>query len=179
MKNQRTKTNLLTAIVLAGACFSGISWGHDVTSPQSIGSSSVLNVDVYTVLCNNNVAGGGNGLNPQRIVGQVSKTATATANSMRISLGRVGTAGTGVSQSTASTTAAASSAFAQLASANNVTHVAVIGHSTAIANSYTAKLHCESVAAGALPAPEAPGIETGTTISGGTISGGGQPVINQ
>jgi hypothetical protein len=180
MKHVGVKTSLLSAFTLAAVGFTGVSFGHTV-SGRNLASSSVMNVEVFQVLCNNSAAGGGNGLNPLRFVGRVNKAATATANSMRISLGRVGTLGTGATASTASTTAAASSAFAQLASGNNVTHVAVVGHSTAISNNFSADLHCESVAVGGLPAPNDPTVETGTTILGGTIGGGGSPapIINQ
>lgn len=174
MKHQRVKTTVMSAICLAAAGFSVIGFGHTVSPGQSLASSSILNVDVYTVSCFTEV--GGNGA-PQRFVGRVTKTGAAT-NQMRISIGRVSTVGAGASATTA-TTAGAASIFAQVPAVNGSTHVATIGHSSAIANTYTADLHCEARAVGALPAPNDPTIEAGTTISGGTSSGGGNPIINQ
>jgi hypothetical protein len=44
---------------------------------------------------------------------------------------------------------------------------------------HPACLHCETPVAGSATLPETPGIEAGTTISGGTSSGGGAPIVNQ
>jgi hypothetical protein len=172
MKNQKIKTTVLSALCLAAAGFSGISWGHTVSPGQSLGSTSILNADVYSVSCFTN-----DGLVPKRFVGQVTKTGAAT-NQMRISIGRLSTVATGASATT-TTTAGSSSAFAQVAAVNGSQHIAVIGQSSAVANTYTADLRCETPAVGALPTPSSSGIEAGTTIAGGTLTGGGNPIINQ
>lgn len=172
MKYVGAKTTLLTAIALAVAGFSTTGWAHEVSAGQSLGASSALNVDVYTVSCFTSGADV-----PRRFVGSVQKTGAAT-NQMRISIGRVSTVATGASATT-TTAAGNKSAFAQVAAVNGSTHVAVIGHSSAIANTYRAFLHCETPAVGALPAPDSAGIEAGTTIAGGTSAGGGSPIINQ
>jgi len=172
MKHLSAKTTLLSAIAMAVAGFSTSGMAHEVSAGQSIGSSSVLNVDVYTVSCYTS-----GGIVPQRFVGRVKKTGAAT-NQMRVSVGRVSTVGAGASATT-TTAAGAISGWAQVPAINGSTHVAVIGHSTAVANTYTAFLHCENQPAnGGLP-PESAGIEAGTTISGGNSSGGGNPIINQ
>jgi len=163
----------LTAIVLAGACFSSISWGHEVDSGQSLGSSSILNVDVYSVTCFTS-----GGLVPKRFVGKVQKTGAEATASLRLSVGRVSTVATGASVTTA-TGAGAISGWAQVAAINGSTHVAVIGHDKAVANTYRAFLHCETPNPNVAPLPESAGIEAGTTIAGGTSAGGGKPIINQ
>ena len=172
MKHVRVNTALVSAMVLAMAGLSSSGWAHEVSPGQSIGSSSVLNVDVYTVSCFTQA-----GAVPRRFVGSVKKTGAAT-NQMRISIGRVSTVGAGASATT-STAAGNQSVFAQVAAANGSTHVATIGHSSAVANTYTAFLHCETPAVGALPMPDTEGFEAGTTIAGGNSSGGGNPIINQ
>ncbi len=172
MKHIRVKTSLLSAMALAVAGFSTSGWAHEVSAGQSLGSSSVLNVDVYTVSCYTS-----GGIVPQRFVGRVQKTGAAT-NQMRVSVGRVSTVGAGASATT-TTAAGAISGWAQVPAINGSTHVAVIGHSTAVANTYRAFLHCENQPAnGGLP-PESANIEAGTTISGGTPAGNGNPIINQ
>jgi hypothetical protein len=173
MKHPIFKTTAVSALCLAAAGFSGISWGHEVTAGQSLTSSSILNVDVYNISCYTSA-----GLVPQRLVGKVVKTGAEATAALRISVGRISTVGAGASASTTSA-AGAASGWAQVPAINGSTHVAVIGHDKAVANTYTAFLHCETPVAGSAPAPETLGIEAGTTISGGTSAGGGLPIVNQ
>ncbi len=172
MKFNKFKSTALSALCLATVGFSGISWGHPVDAGQSLGADA-LAVDVYSVSCYTSGASV-----PKRFVGQVTKSGAEATAKLRISVGRVSTVATGASSSTAAS-AGAASGWAQVAAINGSTHIAVIGHDKAVANTYTALLHCETPAVGALPLPDSAGIEAGTTISGGTSAGGGKPIINQ
>jgi hypothetical protein len=177
MKHSIFKTTAVSALCLAAVGFSGISWGHTVDAGQSLGASSILNVDVYSVTC---YTGGTSGLPPLRIVGQATKNGAAEATAkLRISLGEVSTVGTGASATSPAVTAGSATGWAKLAASNGKTYVAVIGHDKLVANPYTADLHCESVAVGNATAPGTASIESGTTIAGGTSSGGGAPIVNQ
>jgi len=66
-----------------------------------------------------------------------------------------------------------SASWAQVA--NNATvkngpYIFAVSHSTAGANNYLVKLHCENVAVGALPLPDSSvGIHTGTGVGAGNI----------
>lgn len=173
MKLTNFKTTVISSLCLVVVGFSGISWGHEVNPGQSLGSSSILNVDVYSVSCFTAA-----GLIPKRFVGKVQKTGAEATAALRVSVGRVSTVATGASASTTSA-AGAASGWAQVAAINGSTHVAVISHDKAVANTYTAFLHCETPNPNVAPLPESAGIEAGTTIAGGNSSGGGAPIVNQ
>lgn len=169
------KLNYQKSVALCAFAFvlcSASVWAHEVSPGQSLGASSVSNVDVYTISCLTDT-----GLIPHRLVGSVQKIDGAT-NSMRVSIGRASAVGAGASATTTNAVGSRS-AWAQVAATNGSTHVAVIGHSSAFLNHYTAFFNCEMPSVGALPPPDYPPIETGTTISGGLSAGRGVPVINQ
>jgi hypothetical protein len=122
-----------------------------VDAGQALGASSILNVDVYSVTC---CTGGTSGLAPKRIVGQATKNGAAEATAkLRISLGEVSTVSAGASSTSLTANAGVSTGWAKLAASNGKTYVAVIGHDKAVANPYTADLHCESVLSTDLTAP--------------------------
>lgn len=167
MKHQLVKTTALSALCLAAAGFSGISWGHDVTGNLAV--TNVRNVDVYHVTCFDD----GTGV-PNRFVGAVTRT--SGTNSLRISISSVFAPAVGPLPK--DTVGAAKTAYAQITTGvfDGSEHIAVIGHSTAQSNNYTASLHCEDSTAGGINNPAA---DRGTLIWGGTPFGGGVAIINQ
>jgi hypothetical protein len=182
MKNQSVKTAVLSTLLLAAAGFSQLSSAHTASGTLAATAS---NIDVYHTSCFSwgtapytaTPAGEVTGA-ADRLVGSVQKD--SGTGTVKISLGKIGLSGAGVSASDA-TIGGAASAFSALNNGNG-DYVFAISHTTAVANNYTASIHCEKFTAGGVTAPAGSGDHTGTGV--GTDGAGGTAadfiqIINQ
>jgi hypothetical protein len=148
MKTRVAKQLLLSSGFLAAGLVATTAEAHSVAG--SLGSSSANNVDVYHTTCfswgadGHPAAPAGEVNGPaSRIVARISKG--SGSGTIKVSLGKIGlgSLGTGVSATDATTGGTFSSFVTPTTGTGNGEYTFVVSHSAAVSNTYTVEFHCE------------------------------------
>ncbi|NOT10781.1 MAG: hypothetical protein HOP23_02940 [Methylococcaceae bacterium] len=182
MKSQTVKRTVLSALLMSAAGFSGTSSAHEALGSLANNASAI---DVYHTSCFSWAADqdfDGDGIIDEysgpaaRFVGRINKT--AGNNSVKLSIAKIGVAGSGASVSDSSNNGNPSAFVAR--SNGNGDYVFAVSHTNANTNSYLAEIHCErstTPAGGA--AANGFGAHTGTGVGGNPPVADFTQIINQ